>query len=93
MFSADGMRMALADAGDFLDDANFVSKTAESCLLKLVQLVDWLKVCCIGINFRTHNDQRTICSEHWREDVLWADTVFDALLTQAFVETDLQYQR
>ena len=29
-FSADGMRLALADAGDTVEDANFVTSTADA---------------------------------------------------------------
>lgn len=42
-FSADGMRLALADAGDTIDDANFVEKSADSAILKLYTLVEWVK--------------------------------------------------
>ncbi|KAI6243080.1 Leucyl-tRNA synthetase [Aphelenchoides fujianensis] len=46
-FSADGMRLALADAGDGIEDANFSYATADRGLLRLHLLVenvkDWLK--------------------------------------------------
>lgn len=42
-FSADGMRLALADAGDTIEDANFVEKTADSGLLRLYTLIEWTK--------------------------------------------------
>jgi len=42
-FSADGMRLALADAGDTIEDANFVEKTADSGLLRLYTLIEWVK--------------------------------------------------
>lgn len=29
-FSADGMRLCLADSGDFVEDANFVESTADA---------------------------------------------------------------
>eukprot|EP00371_Babesia_bovis_P003168 XP_001611815.1 leucyl-tRNA synthetase [Babesia bovis T2Bo] len=35
MYTADGTRVALADAGDGLDDANFAKETAEAAVLKL----------------------------------------------------------
>lgn len=43
------MRLALADAGDTIDDANFVEKSADSAILKLYTLVEWVKVCMILI--------------------------------------------
>uniref|UniRef100_A0A0B7B5B4 Uncharacterized protein n=1 Tax=Arion vulgaris TaxID=1028688 RepID=A0A0B7B5B4_9EUPU len=42
-FSADGMRMSLADAGDHIEDANFVEKMAEAGLLRLYSLLEWVR--------------------------------------------------
>ncbi|KAL4230623.1 Leucine--tRNA ligase [Mactra antiquata] len=41
-FSADGMRMALADAGDGVEDANFVEMMAEAGLLRLYTYLEWV---------------------------------------------------
>uniref|UniRef100_A0A7S1T6S6 Leucine--tRNA ligase n=1 Tax=Compsopogon caeruleus TaxID=31354 RepID=A0A7S1T6S6_9RHOD len=38
-YSADGVRFALADAGDTFDDANFAEKTADDAVLKLYTLI------------------------------------------------------
>ncbi|CAL1544522.1 unnamed protein product [Lymnaea stagnalis] len=42
-FSSDGMRLSLADAGDHIEDANFVEKMAEAGLLRLYALLEWVK--------------------------------------------------
>ncbi|XP_078481637.1 leucine--tRNA ligase, cytoplasmic [Ciona intestinalis] len=42
-FSADGMRLALADAGDTVEDANFVEKMADAGILRLYTWVEWVK--------------------------------------------------
>ncbi|XP_063059254.1 leucine--tRNA ligase, cytoplasmic [Engraulis encrasicolus] len=42
-FSADGMRMALADAGDTVEDANFVEAMADAGILRLYTWVEWVK--------------------------------------------------
>lgn len=42
-FSADGVRFALADAGDGVDDANFLEKQADTGLLKLYNFIEWSK--------------------------------------------------
>lgn len=42
-FSADGMRFALADAGDGIDDANFTVETADGAILKIYTLIEWVK--------------------------------------------------
>ncbi|KRT82169.1 tRNA synthetase, partial [Oryctes borbonicus] len=42
-FSADGMRLCLADSGDSIEDANFVEKTADAGILRLYTLIEWVK--------------------------------------------------
>ncbi|KAK6739724.1 hypothetical protein RB195_008304 [Necator americanus] len=42
-FSADGMRLSLADAGDGVEDANFVFSMADAAILRLYNLIDWVK--------------------------------------------------
>lgn len=37
-YTADGMRLALADAGDGMDDANFVHDTADKGILRLTKV-------------------------------------------------------
>ena len=44
IFSSKGMRMALADAGDGIEDANFVEKMADAGILRLYTFLDWVKV-------------------------------------------------
>ncbi|XP_014672325.1 PREDICTED: leucine--tRNA ligase, cytoplasmic-like isoform X2 [Priapulus caudatus] len=42
-FSADGMRLSLADAGDAIEDANFVETMADAGILRLYTLLEWVK--------------------------------------------------
>ena len=42
-FSADGMRLALADAGDTVEDANFVEVAADAGILRLFNFLEWVK--------------------------------------------------
>ncbi|XP_055327764.1 leucine--tRNA ligase, cytoplasmic-like [Paramacrobiotus metropolitanus] len=42
-FSADGMRLALADAGDGLEDANFAESTADAGILRLFTWLEYVK--------------------------------------------------
>lgn len=37
------MRLSLADAGDHIEDANFVEKMAEAGLLRLYSLLEWVR--------------------------------------------------
>ena len=45
-----GTRLALADAGDTLEDANFVFKMADAGLLRLYSQIEWTKVVKLNIN-------------------------------------------
>ena len=38
------MRLALADAGDGIEDANFVEKMADAGILRLYTFIEWVKV-------------------------------------------------
>jgi len=42
-YSADAMRISLADAGDGLDDANFVEATANASILRLTKELQWIE--------------------------------------------------
>ncbi|KAF7070353.1 hypothetical protein CFC21_075876 [Triticum aestivum] len=42
-YSSDATRFALADAGDGMDDANFVTETAESAVLRLTKELAWME--------------------------------------------------
>ncbi|GFS89453.1 leucine--tRNA ligase, cytoplasmic [Nephila pilipes] len=42
-YSADGMRMSLADAGDGIEDANFVESMADAGVLRLYSFLEWVK--------------------------------------------------
>ena len=41
-YSADAMRVALADAGDAMDDANFERSTANGAILRLTKELTWI---------------------------------------------------
>ena len=43
-FGADATRLALADAGDGIEDANFDEKTANANILRVHTLIDWCEV-------------------------------------------------
>ncbi|GJJ71844.1 leucyl-tRNA synthetase [Entomortierella parvispora] len=42
-YGADAARLALADAGDSGEDANFEDSTANACILKLYTLMEWIQ--------------------------------------------------
>eukprot|EP00466_Bigelowiella_natans_P016187 jgi/Bigna1/54300/estExt_Genewise1Plus.C_310109 len=51
-FGTDACRVALADSGDGLEDANFVQKTADQAILKLSTLKDWVSEVAEAKNLR-----------------------------------------
>lgn len=42
-FSADGMRLCLANSGDSIDDANFVESMADAGILRLYNFIEWVQ--------------------------------------------------
>lgn len=42
-FGADGTRFSLADAGDSIEDANFVETMADAAILRLYNFIEWVK--------------------------------------------------
>lgn len=42
-FSADGTRLCLADAGDSVEDANFVEASADAGILRLYTFIEWVQ--------------------------------------------------
>ena len=43
-WGADATRMGLADAGDSVEDANFVVDFTNKCVLRLFTFLEWIKV-------------------------------------------------
>ena len=43
-FGADASRIAIADAGDGIEDANFEEYAANATILRLKTLIDWCEV-------------------------------------------------
>ena len=86
-FGADGMRVALADAGDGIDDANFVSASADSALLRMYTLLQWLEeVLAPGAKGLT--DSTELVARDF-----FHDAVFDNAITAAVNATDAAYAR
>ena len=81
-FSADGMRMNLADAGDTVEDANFVEVDAEARLLRLYAFLDWCK--------ETIENKSSLRSAD-SPATNYADKVFESEMNKAIIETDKYY--
>ncbi|XP_034473062.1 leucine--tRNA ligase, cytoplasmic [Drosophila innubila] len=81
-FSADGMRLCLADAGDSVEDANFVESTADAGILRLYTFIEWAKEMLA-----------TRCSLRRGADKTFNDQVFLSELNLKTQQTDDNYRK
>ncbi|EDV99142.1 leucine--tRNA ligase, cytoplasmic [Drosophila grimshawi] len=81
-FSADGMRLAMADAGDSIEDANFVESTADAGILRLYTFIEWVKEM-----LATRNSLRSDATKTFN------DQVFLSELNLKTQQTDENYRR
>ncbi|XP_071500839.1 LOW QUALITY PROTEIN: leucine--tRNA ligase, cytoplasmic-like [Diadema antillarum] len=82
-FSADGMRFALADAGDSpVEDANFQDAVAESGILRLYNFLEWVRE-----TLERKDSLRSGPCDTFN------DRVFASEINQAIVETDKHFER
>ncbi|XP_059208404.1 leucine--tRNA ligase, cytoplasmic [Centropristis striata] len=81
-FSADGMRLALADAGDTVEDANFVETMADAGILRLYTWVEWVKEMIAN-----QNNLRTGPADTFN------DRVFDSEMNAGILKTEQHYDR
>ncbi|KAK7097865.1 leucine--tRNA ligase, cytoplasmic-like [Littorina saxatilis] len=81
-FSADGMRLSLADAGDSIEDANFVEKMADAGLLRLFTLLEWVKDMTVALPDLRAGPPNTYT---------FNDRVFLSEINQTIVETQTHY--
>ena len=79
-FSADGMRLALADSGDSVEDANFVTGVADAGILRLYTLIEWVKeMLAEGAELRDSQDT-------------FHDVVFRSEMNKLLLETEQNYE-
>lgn len=81
-FSADGMRLALSDAGDTVEDSNFVTKMADAGLLRLYTYLEWVKeMIATKDSLRTGPTNTT------------SDQIFISEINKAILETQHFYEK
>ncbi|GAP86405.1 putative leucyl-tRNA synthetase [Rosellinia necatrix] len=85
-FGADAARVALADAGDAVDDANFSESVANAAILKLYELRQWIEDMILGDAAAKDNKdgQRSGPLNFW-------DTLFDNEMNRLVWETKEAY--
>ncbi|KAJ3168358.1 cytosolic leucyl tRNA synthetase [Geranomyces variabilis] len=85
VFGADATRFALADAGDGVEDANFLEKTADDAILKLYTEREWIEENLAAIKEGGKKLLRTGA-------YTWNDRVFAAELDKLVADTDAAYK-
>jgi len=80
-FGADATRIAFADAGDTIEDANFDESVANSNILRLFTLKDWIEEVVKDESLRTGPADA------------FADKLFDNELNALVRETQKYYRR
>nr|XP_033323492.1 leucine--tRNA ligase, cytoplasmic [Megalopta genalis] len=81
-FSADGTRLSLADSGDSVEDANFVETTANAGILRLYNLIEWMKEVLASKSTFRHGKPHT-----------FNDKVFDSEINLKIRETGDNYSK
>ena len=80
-YGADAVRFALADAGDGLEDANFLEKTADDAILKLYTEKEWI------IEVLAEKEKGLLRSGPWS----WNDKVFYAEMSRLVQQAEKNY--
>jgi len=80
-YSADGMRFALAMAGDSLEDANYSDEVANMAVLRLHSMLEWIKGIVDG------KEQLRTGSA----DTFW-DRMFISAINKSIAQTDNHYK-
>lgn len=63
-YGVEASRIAMADAGDSLDDANFDGQVANAAILKLFTLEEWIKVLSKRCSLSTNKFGCTFLGQH-----------------------------
>ena len=81
--------MTLADAGDFLDDANFDEKVANAAILKLFVFEEWCKTKCPegGVSF---GDPAKPESAGW--DALMRNELYDSVTKVTYAYDNMKFK-
>lgn len=83
-----GMRLALADAGDTVEDANFVETMADAGILRLYTWVEWVKEMIAN-----QNNLRTGPADTFNDRVFARSVSQDSILTCESVNLTLRSVR
>jgi leucyl-tRNA synthetase len=92
-YTADGMRLALADGGDSIEDANFSTKNSNAAILRLFTLLEWVTEVLEACDKDAAEPGSSDVVET-RADAEWTflDRAFDAHINEAIRATEVAYE-
>ncbi|KAJ1664536.1 cytosolic leucyl tRNA synthetase [Coemansia sp. RSA 1813] len=98
LYGADATRIALADAGDGFDDANFEMQTADAAVRNLYTLMDWVVSAKQALIKLEQNPSETVqvddiilCAENTLLTMI--DKIFDAEMNDLVLKTAEDYDK
>eukprot|EP01088_Endostelium_zonatum_P001736 TRINITY_DN1208_c0_g1_i1.p1 TRINITY_DN1208_c0_g1~~TRINITY_DN1208_c0_g1_i1.p1 ORF type:complete len:1111 (-),score=323.71 TRINITY_DN1208_c0_g1_i1:84-3416(-) len=86
-YSIDGMRLALADAGDSLDDANFASQTADTAIKRLFTQLEWARE---AMEILAKNEASG--ENYVAEGAKFHEAVFESAVNKCIADTERAYE-
>ena len=94
-YGADAMRIALADAGDALDDANFEHGTANSAILRLTRELEWISAVLglDGAEGAAASSSSNAAAATRTGEFTFADRVFDNEINAAVASAGASYEK
>lgn len=68
-FGADATRIALADAGDGMEDANFEEKGANAAIMRMYTLKEWVEQTVADKSLRSESDDRVLWDDLFEDEM------------------------
>lgn len=68
-FGADATRIALADAGDGMDDANFEEKSANAAIMRMYILKEWIEQTVADTSLRSDSDPEVLWDKLFEDEM------------------------
>ncbi|CAE6438008.1 unnamed protein product [Rhizoctonia solani] len=91
-FGADATRLALADAGDGIEDANFEEKTANAAIMRLYTLIEWCEEAMGKVRGDIPAGKEVKIRTGGREIYSFHDKVFEQEVIDSITKTKAHYE-
>ncbi|KAG8736230.1 cytosolic leucyl tRNA synthetase [Ceratobasidium sp. 414] len=91
-FGADATRLALADAGDGIEDANFEEKTANAAIMRLYTLIEWCEDVMGKVRGEVSDGKDVKMRTGGPETYSFHDKVFEQEVTDLMAKSKASYE-